>query len=121
METVISCVIFLFSKAGRFNKQAWPECHIIKYFPYIPMSLMFLMSKVVYKAGCWDCNACYIGKTKRRLHDMETEHFKALRSTNHASAVADNMTLTGHRIKCDPFDILATDDLMYIVKLKKHY
>ena len=85
------------------------------------MSLMFLMSKVVYKAGCWDCNARYIGKTKRRLHDMETEHFKALRSTNHASAVADNMTLTGHRIKCDHFDILATDDLMYIVKLKKHY
>ena len=50
----------------------------------------------------------YIGKTKRRLHDRKTEHFKALTSTNHASAIADHMTLTGHRIKWDHFDILAT-------------
>ena len=31
-----------------------------------------------------------------------------LTSTNHASAIADRMTLTGHRIKWDHFDILAT-------------
>ena len=24
-------------------------------------------SKVVYKAGCWDCDSFYVGKTKRRL------------------------------------------------------
>ena len=30
------------------------------------------------------------------------------RSTNYASAIADHMTLTGHRIKWDHFDILAT-------------
>jgi len=68
------------------------------------------MSKVVYKAGCWDCNSFYIGKTKRRLHDRKTGHCKAkaLTSTNHAFAVADHMTLTGHRIKWDHFDILAT-------------
>ena len=26
-------------------------------------------SKIVYKASCWDCDAFYIDKTKRRLHD----------------------------------------------------
>ena len=62
----------------------------------------------MYKAGCWDCNAFYIGKTKCRLHDRKTEHFKALTSTNHVSAVADHMTLTGHTINWDHFDILAT-------------
>ena len=30
------------------------------------------MSRVVYKASCWD-----IGKTKRRLHDRKTKHFKS--------------------------------------------
>ena len=32
------------------------------------------------KASCWDCDDFYIhvGKTKRRLHDRETEHFKDL-------------------------------------------
>ena len=29
-------------------------------------------------------------------------------STNHASAIADHMTLTDHRIKWDHFDVLAT-------------
>ena len=36
------------------------------------------MSKVVYKASCWDCQDFYIGKTKRRLHDRKTEHFLPL-------------------------------------------
>ena len=40
----------------------------------------------------------YIGKTKRRLHDRETEHFKA---------IADHVTSTGHNLKWDHFDILA--------------
>ena len=58
-----------------------------------------LRSKVVYKASCWDCDDCYIGKTKRRLHDRKTEHFRAPTSNNHSSAIADHMTQTGHRIK----------------------
>ena len=49
-----------------------------------------------------------IGKTKRRLHDRKTEHFKALTNNSHSSAIADHMTQTGHRIKCDHFDSLAT-------------
>ena len=50
----------------------------------------------------------HIGKTKRRLHDRKTEHFKALTNNSHSSAIADHMTQTGHRIKCDHFDIFAT-------------
>ena len=35
------------------------------------------MSRVVYKASCWDCqDFYYTDKTKRRLHDRKTEHFK---------------------------------------------
>ena len=64
-------------------------------------------SKVVYKASCWDCDDCYTGKTKRRLHDRKMEHFKALTSKSHSSAIGDHMTQTGHRIKWDHFDILA--------------
>ena len=42
------------------------------------------------------------------LHDRKTEHFKALTSNSHSSAIADHMTKTDHRIKWDYFDILAT-------------
>ena len=65
------------------------------------------MSNVVYKASCWDCQDFYIGKTKRRLHDRKTEHFKAITSTCHASAIADHVTSTGHNLKWDHFEILA--------------
>ena len=47
-------------------------------------------------------------KTKRQLHDGKTEHFQALTSNSHSSAIADHKTQTGHRIKWDHFDILAT-------------
>ena len=41
------------------------------------------VSNVMYKASCWDCQDFYIGKTKRRLHDKKTEHFKAITNTCH--------------------------------------
>ena len=44
-------------------------------------------SKVVYRAVCWNCDEFYIGKTKRRLHDRKTEHFKALAKSDHSSAI----------------------------------
>ena len=34
--------------------------------------------------------------------------FKALTSESHSSTIVDHMTQTGHRIKWDHFDILAT-------------
>ena len=32
----------------------------------------------VYKAICWDCQEFFIGKTKRSLHERNTEHFKSI-------------------------------------------
>ena len=46
-------------------------------------------------------------KTKRRLHDRKTEHFKGITSSCHASAIADHVTSTGHNLKWDHFEILA--------------
>ena len=65
------------------------------------------MSRVVYKASFWDCQEFYIDKTKRRLHDKKTEHFKSITSNNHSSAIADHVTSTGHNMKWDHFEILA--------------
>ena len=47
-------------------------------FPYKDRVNRSLESKVVYKVSCWDCDDFYIAKTKRSLHDRQTEHFKAL-------------------------------------------
>ena len=102
-----SCIYKLY---GCFNpKIIFRNNRRIKsFFPYKDRLNRSLRSKVVYKASCWDCNDFYIGKTKRRLHDRKTEHFKALTSNSHSSAIADHMTQTGHKIKWDHFDILAT-------------
>ena len=80
---------------------------IKSFFPYKDMIHSSQMSKVVYKASCWDCQDFYIGKTKRRLHDRKTEHFnKGITSTCHASAIADHVTSTAHNLKWDHFEIL---------------
>ena len=75
--------------------------------------------KVAYKASCWDCDSFYVGKTKRRLHDRKTEHFKALTQGCHASALADHVISTGHNIKWDHFDILATGKSDLQCKIKE--
>ena len=80
---------------------------IKSFLPYKDMINRSQMSKVVYKAGCWDCQNFYIGKTKRRLHDRKTEHFNGITSTCHASPIADHVTSTGVNLKWDHFEILA--------------
>ena len=83
--------------------------HRIKsFFPYKDKLSRSLKSKVVYKASCWDCDDFYIGKTRRRLHDRKTGHFKALTKSSRSSAIADHIISTGHNIKWDHFEILAT-------------
>ena len=88
-------------------------------FPYKDRFSRSQRSKIVYKASCWDCDSFYIGKTKRRLHDRKSEHFKALTQVGHASAVADHTISTGHNIKWDHFEILATGKSDLQCKIKE--
>ena len=64
---------------------------IKSFFPYKDRLNRSQKSKVIYKAGCWDCSDFYIGKTKRRLHDRKTEHFRALIKNDPTSAIADHI------------------------------
>ena len=77
---------------------------------------MFL---ILFRNILWDCNGFYIGKTKRRLHDRKTEHFKALAKSDNTSAIADHVKTTGHNIKWDQFDILAKGKTDYHCKIKE--
>ena len=87
------------------------------FFPYKDRLNRSLRSKIVCKASYWDCDDCYIKKTKRRLHDRKTEH--TLTSNSHSSAIADHITQTGHRIKWNHFDILATGQSDIHCKIKE--
>ena len=55
--------------------------------------------KLIMKLVVVDCQDFYIGKTKRTLHDRKSEHFKGIRSTCHASILANHVTSTGHNLK----------------------
>ena len=59
------------------------------------------------------------GKTKRRLHDRKTEHFRALTKNDSTSAIADHIRATGHNIKWDHFDVLASGKTDYHCKIKE--
>ena len=95
---------------GIFNvKIVFQNTRRIKsFFPYKDKLAPSFRSKVVYRLNCWDYNDFYIGKTKRRLRDGKTEHFKALTTNYHESAIADHVSLTNHKIKWDHFEILPT-------------
>ena len=83
------------------------------FFPYKDRFSRSQRSKIVYKASCWDCESFYIGKTKRRLHDRKSEHFKTITQVGHTSAVVD------HTIKCDHFERLATGKSDLQCKIKE--
>jgi len=59
-------------------------------------------------------------KTKRPLYvRSETERFKALANNDHTSAIANYVKSTGHSIKWDHFDILASGETDYHCKIKE--
>ena len=80
-------ILLLYQPQGYFSEHT----RIKSYFPYKDRLNRSQMSRIIYKAGCWDCNEFYIGKTKRRLHDRKTEHFKVLSKCDHTSAIAGHM------------------------------
>ena len=69
--------------------------------PKVLKQFIWLPARIVMIAILGKQNVDYI-------YDRKTEHFKALTSNSHSSAIADYMTQTGHRRKWDHFDILAT-------------
>ena len=62
----------------------------------------------------------FIAKTKQRLHDRKTEHFKSQTKNDHSLAIADHITATGHNSKWDHFEILASGKTNYHCKIKKN-
>ena len=58
------------------------------------------LSKVVYKACCWDCQDFYIGKTKRRLHGRKTENPEKNRRSK--GEPKTNSTHIWHRAGIEP-------------------
>ena len=79
-------------------------------------------NSVIFKASCWDCNDFYIRKTKRRVHDWKTEHFKVLLKHDHSSAIADRFKTTGlywSQHQMGPFWHLASGKTDYHCKDKE--
>ena len=95
--------------------------------PPPPPSLPHPRAKAIYKTSSikqstlfiWDCKDFYIGKTKQRLHDRKNEYFTALAKNDHTSAIAGHANTTGHNIKWDHFDILASEKTDYHYKTKE--
>ena len=97
------------------------DCRIKSFFSYKYRLNRSQKCIVIYKASSWDCKDFYIVKTKRRLHDRKTEHFKALAKNDHTSAIADHVKTARQNIKWDHFDILASGETDYHCKIKKTF
>ena len=87
-------------------------CHIKSFFPCKDHLNRSQRSKVIYKACCWDRNDFYIGETKRRFMIARLNTSSPTRN-DHSSAIADHITATGHNIKWDHFEILASGKTDY--------
>ena len=78
-------------------------------------------SKVIYKFSCLDCDASYIGKTKRTLAEQKKEHFKALTVQTKFSSIATHTLKTNHSIDWDNIKILDTANNDFHLRLKEAF
>ena len=76
---------------------------------------------MLHKASCYYGDDFYIEKTKRRLQDGKTKHFKAPAKQEQTSAIPDSIKATGHNIKWDHFDFIASGKTDYHCKIKETF
>ena len=60
-----------------------------------------------------------VSTSVKQNDDFMIEHFKALVKNDHTSAIADHVKTTGHNIKWNHFDILASGKTDYHCKIKE--
>jgi len=53
-------------------------------------------SQLIYKISCADCNATYVGQTKRQLNTRLNEHKNNIKRADSLSVISDHRTNTGH-------------------------
>ena len=61
---------------------------------------------VVYKLGCGDCNACYVGETGRQVEDRMAEHQRDINNRKITSKVFEHVNNTGHNFDFENVSIL---------------
>ena len=76
-----------------------------------------MISKVVYRINCLDCNKFYVGKTKRQLGLRVIEH-----KIKESSSVYKHMASENHRLDWDDIKIIdsARDDRRLLLKEMLH-
>ena len=95
--------------AGKQLRRTFNKCNIKTTF-YTPTTLRSLLSKpkdpiskedrnnVIHKLDCKDCQAVYVGETKRTLNMKTNEHISAVKSASQRSHTADYCWKLGHDI-----------------------
>ena len=63
-------------------------------------------SGVVYRIGCKDCDAKYVGETGRQVRDRMSEHQRDIRNKKSASKVYEHVRNTGHSFNFEDVSVL---------------
>jgi len=75
---------------------------------------LFSNNNVVYKISCKDCNASYVGQTKRQLRTRIKEHSNNIKSdTSKHSVITEHILTYSHTFDRDCIKILDTENNFY--------
>ena len=91
-----------------------PKKTIQKFFRFKDVIPSELQASIVYKYECHDCNAMYLGKSKRQFRVRIFEHLGRSIRTNRPlgspsfSAIRKHSEDTDHRIEIDSFSVLTS-------------
>jgi len=74
-------------------------------------NLLLTNNNVVYKISCMDCDASYVGQTKRQLKTRIKEHYNNIRSTSsNPSVITEHILQHSHTFDWDNVKILDTEN-----------
>jgi len=77
-------------------------------------------NNIVCKIPCRDCNATYIGESKRSFKVRSSEHIRAVRNVDtDKNEIADHCWKYDHEMKWDDKKVIDTEQYVYARKIKE--
>lgn len=77
-------------------------------------------NNIIYKICCKDCNATYVGQTKRQLKTRVNEHIKNIKQSN-LSVISQHIINYNHTIDRDNIKILDHECNFYKKNIKNNF
>ena len=99
----------IFNSGLSFQRSIFKQTQTHTIPTFIPGTTQYNRKNVIYKIKCSDCDAFYLGQTKRDFNTRFKEHISSIQNNSNTTSLSTHCINNSHNIKFDRFIDTSSD------------